>query len=316
MFQFTTTHVINSNYDATSGLPLWSLDEKTKAVNIKGVNNFKPESVTKIYKAEYTPAELAETTMDFSGAELEEGDTLRLVMYIRLTQSSNLSYYANDTQFKGKPYHIEFPVLASTSETLENLVDLINKYGVFTVEKPLVKVTAKSDVLTVKAVNEFQRFTELRVEKFNKPEMPYGDEYVPVKGVEVTEVSKGKEAFGTSDYVMRNIKLPTTENVRPWAPKSNELPTSGATYNQYTIHYCVNRGPLGLNAVGDTVKSETVHVFFVNTALLNEDMSEEVAYTEKNGTEVQVGATNFETALQALAGKAGEDTWEVVPSED
>lgn len=318
MFQFTTTHVINSNYDATSGTPLWSADEQTKAVNVKGVNNFVPECVTKIYKAEYTEGKPAEVEVDFSSAQIEEGDILRLIMYIRLTQSSNLSYYANDTQFKGKPFSIEFPVLATTTETLKNLKKIVNKYGVFTVDKPLVTLVPNGNKLTIKATDEFQRFTELKFEKFQNPTTPYGDEYLPVKGITTNVVSAGKESFGDYDYIMRNIKLPTTENTHPFAPKSNEYPIPGAKYNQYTIHYCVERGPLGLNAVGDTVKSTTTHVFFVNTALLSEDMSAKVFATKADGTEILVGAKDLDTALKDLATKSGNfkaDDWKVGPKE-
>lgn len=314
MFQFTTTHVINSNYDATSGTPLWSADETTKAVNIKGVNNFVPECVTKIYKAEYTEGAPAEVELNFTSATIEEGNILRLIMYIRLTQSSNLSYYANDTQFKGKPFSIEFPVLASKADTLKNLKKIIDKYGVFTVDKPLITVTVSGTKLNIKATNNFQRFEEIKVEKFQNPSTLYGDEYLPVKGLTTTVVSKGKESFGDYDYIMRNIKLPTTENTRPWAPKSHEYPVPGAKYNQYTIHYCTDRGPLGLNAVGDTVKSVTTHVFFVNTSVLSEDMSAKVYATKGDGTTVLVGAKDFDTALKDLATKAGvfkADDWKV-----
>ena len=51
---------------------------------------------------------------------------------------------------------------------------------------------------------------------------------------------------------------------RAFGVNLDENPIIGAKYNQYTIHYCTNRGVLGTNAVGDTVKSVTTHVFYVN----------------------------------------------------
>ena len=41
------------------------------------------------------------------------------------------------------------------------------------------------------------------------------------------------------------------------------MPIPGGKYNQYTLHYCVERGPLGMNAVGQNVTSTTVHVLYV-----------------------------------------------------
>lgn len=65
---------------------------------------------------------------------------------------------------------------------------------------------------------------------------------------------------------------------RAFGVNLDENPIIGAKYNQYTIHYCTNRGVLGTNAVGDTVKSVTTHVFYVN----------------------QNVATDFETALAKI----------------
>ena len=74
MFQFTTTNVINSNVDLTTGKPLWSAQDKiatktaTKpaSLNVKRVNNFKSDSVVAIYKAEASDPELAKVTLDLS----------------------------------------------------------------------------------------------------------------------------------------------------------------------------------------------------------------------------------------------------------
>lgn len=70
MFQFTTTNVINSNVDLTTGKPLWSEQDKTAtkpaSLNVKRVNNFKSDSVVAIYKAEASEPELAKVTLDLS----------------------------------------------------------------------------------------------------------------------------------------------------------------------------------------------------------------------------------------------------------
>ena len=57
---------------------------------------------------------------------------------------------------------------------------------------------------------------------------------------------------------------------RAFGVNLDENPIIGAKYNQYTIHYCADRGQLGLNAVGDTTKSTTVHVFYVNQSVASE----------------------------------------------
>ena len=68
MFNFTTTHVINSNYDFSTNKALWSLGTDKngkKTLHIKGVNNFKADNVKKIYKAPYTDPKMAKVEIDF-----------------------------------------------------------------------------------------------------------------------------------------------------------------------------------------------------------------------------------------------------------
>lgn len=319
MFQFTTTHVINSNQDLSTGLALWSLgDDKegNKTLHIKGINNFKDANVTAIYKAEYEKPEHEKLEIDFSevenSADVEKGDTLRLSLYIRLTQSDNSSYYANDTQYKGRPFTIEFPWLEDAASTLKNLKKLITKYGLMVFEKEVVKTSISGDTLVLTAVNEFQRFHMHKLEKYVESDKPFAEIWKEIEGVSKITV-KGFEGFGTYGYILRNIKLPTHEHTRAFAPKANEMPIPGAEYNQYTIHYCVNRGPLGMNAVGHNVQSVTTHVLFVNKALLATDASDLIAGYDKDGAEIKVGVEHIEDALNTLAAKTEKGGLHIMP---
>ncbi len=323
MFNFTTTHVVNSNYDFSTNKALWSLGkdkDENVCLNIKGVNNFKAPNVTKIYKAPYTPPENAQVEIDFGNTNVtsavNKGDTLRLSIYIRLTQADQSSYYANDTQFKGRPFTVEIPWMGDAATTLKNAVKVIRKYGLLVFEKELLKTEIDGNKLVLTATTEFQRFHTIKLEKYVEKENPFVEAWEEIDGV-VKIVKEGKEGFGTYGWVLRNIKLPTNAHTQAFAPKQDEMPVPGAHYTQFTIHYCVNRGPLGLNAVGDTVKSVTTSVFYVNDALLGDsvDLSEEVVATTKDGTPIKRGAKNLETALMALATAAGAKVWELVPPE-
>lgn len=321
MFNFTTTHVINSNYDLTTNKALWSLG-KDKAgkvtLNIKGVNNFNAANVEKVYKAPYTAPKMAQAEIDFAvmPSTVKKGDTIRLSIYIRLTEADQSSYYANDTRYKGRPFTIEFPWLGNATDTVKNVIKLIRKYGLLVFEKEVIKAEQNTTKLVLTAVNEFQRFHVVKLEKYLDPKELYQPEWEELTedGLVVIK-EKGVEGFGTYGWVLRNIKLPTHEHTIAFAPKQNEMPIPGAHYNQYTIHYCVNRGPLGLNAVGDNVKSVTTSVFYVNTDLLatGVDMSDETGSTGADGKEV-TGAANFEVALKKLADGASATAWEVVPT--
>lgn len=267
MFQFTTTHVINDN----SVFAALAKDGKegTDLFQVKGVNNFKSEGIVGAFKAAHTPSENAQLVIDLSGKG-SKGDTLRLSLYVRLTTADNSSYYANETQYKGRPFTVEFPVLDTAEKTAKNLEKIIKKYGLLVFEKEILKVSVSGAVITLDAVNEFQRFHTAKLEKFVESTNPFADNWEVLVSLEDESESlkvakEGVEGFGDYGWILRNLKLPTHEHTRAFAPKANEMPIPGATYNQYTIHYCADRGPLGMNAVGQNVQSVTTHVLYVNT---------------------------------------------------
>lgn len=300
MFQFTTTNVINSNVDLSTGKPLWSTKaaEGTSpaSMHIKRVNNFTADSVTAIYKAVGTDPELAKVTLDLSQINGTKGDTFRLSIYVGLTQASQDSRYSNDMILKGKPFSVDF-VFTTAEDTAEALAKTIKKYDVLVYGDKLLNVSHSNTFITIEATNEYQRFKTVNIEKFDESKYFGMGEYTVVRSLDdiekkdsnaaVTETEEGKfvgkEGFGTYSYLLHNLRLPTSARTQAFGINQDETPIVGAKYNQYTIHYCTNRGPLGLNAVGDTVKSVTTHVFYVKSDL----------------------ATDFETALGKIAPEAG-----------
>lgn len=291
MFQFTTTNIINSNLDFTTGKSLWTsqaaTDDECASLNIKRVNKFLADNVTAIYKAEAFDGELAKITIDFSEVDGTEGDQYRLALYIGLTQASQDSRFSNDLTHKGKPFSIDFVWGESAADTVKALVKIINKYELLVYGEKLLSVSYSGTYLTIEATTEYQRFIKVDIDKFDEDKYHGMGEYTTVRSLadiaesntvdsneEVTSSAEayfaGKEGFGTYSFLLHNLRLPTYERTAWTAVNSDEAPIVGAKYNQYTIHYCVDRGVLGLNAVGDTVKSQTTHVFYVNTNVAEE----------------------------------------------
>lgn len=285
MFQFTTTNVINSNVDLTTGKPLWSSqeakDDKPASFNVKRVHNFLKDSVTAIYKAEATDPELAKVTLDLSQLDAKDGDSFRISIYVGLSQASQDSRYSNDMIYKGKPFSVDFVWKTSAEKVAETLEKTIKKYDLLVYGDRLLNVSHSGTFITIEATNEYQRFKTVNLEKFDE-EAHFGmGEYTVVRALDdltekdtnaaVTETEEGyfvgKEGFGTYSFLLHNLRLPTAARTEAFAPNQDETPVVGAKYNQYTVHYCANRGPLGLNAVGDTVKSVTTHVFYVLSSL-------------------------------------------------
>lgn len=288
MFQFTTTNVINSNKDYTTGKPLWSAQEaasdKPASFNVKRVSKFLGPNVVSIYKAEANDPEMAKVTIDLSQISGTDGESYRLSVYIGLTQASQESRYANDLILKGKPFTVDFVWKNSAADVAKNLVKIINKYAVMVYGEKLLNVSYSGAYLTIEAVNEYQRFRKVNIEKFDKDAYFGRGEYNAVRTLEdldeqtsnaaltgtVEGYFVGKEGFGTYSYLLHNLRIPTPMRTRAFGVNLDENPIIGAKYNQYTIHYCADRGILGTNAVGDTVKSVTTHVFYVNQSVASE----------------------------------------------
>ena len=311
MFQFTTTTVINSNEDYTSGLkPLWKAEEanegkgKPAHMNVKRHLNFIKDNVVSITKAEYTPPKNAKATLDISKLGKTEGN-FRIAMYIKLSQSSANSYYANDLVFKGKPLYIEFVWKQGeeAADVAKKIKDTVKKYMLAVYEKDLVKVSVNGTKVVIEGVDEYQRFERVDIEEYVKEEgMSTLGEYQVVKSA-MTEAHKtdagydtnftieqGKEGFGTYQWILKNLRLPTAARTSWTAINADEAPIIGAKYNEYVIRYCVNRGIMGGDAVGEVTKSLTTHVFYVNQSV----------------------SASFETALAIIAPTGGI---EKVPAE-
>lgn len=97
-----------------------------------------------------------------------------------------------------------------------------------------------------------------------------GDE-IEVAGAEVElEVEKNQASFGTYEYLIHNLRLPTYANLRFASPAAVEMPMQGAEYVQYSFEYVVARRLGGLSVVGQVNHSSTCHTFFVPSGVAAE----------------------------------------------
>lgn len=318
MFNFTTTTVINSYQDLTTGLPLWSLQNKTlengketTTLNIKRLHNFNKDNVVAVYKAEGNAAELAKVQISLADLKANDKDQFRLNMYIGLTQASQDSRYSNDMIYKGKPFFMDFTWKGTATQMAEKLAKTIKKFQLTTYGDKLINIYNQGEDLIIEAMNEFQRFKKVDFELIDTHAYGGFGDYEVVWGLDDLEkvdsadnVSTntyfvGKEAFADFNYIMRNLRLPTSSRTDVFAINKEENPIPGALYNQYTIHYCAKRGQLGLNAVGDVVKSVTTHVLFVNQDLLEKE-PDSTKLPDDTDTTTWSTAT-IENALAAIA---------------
>ena len=289
MFQYTNTIVLNSLKDVTTGLD--KIVKGSDNIEVRRVNKFLKSNVSAMYKRAASDPVIgkAEFTITNPGAGI-----YRLKLYIRLSGSQN-SYYSNDFVFKGKPFVYEFKIASNSTtatDVAKEIKRVIDKIQAFYGDK-YIKTEVAGDKLTIHGVDEYQLFTEAKIQKLNTAaNNPLTNEVFE----DVTEgtITKSVEGFGTYTHILKDLRLPTIEARKFEAVNQEELPVPGAKYNQYIIEYKVDRGLFGGAAVGQQVTSKTTHVFYVLDSL----------------------ATEFETALKVLGTiheikKPGADTEDV-----
>ena len=320
MFQFTTTTVINSAKDYTNpSVDLFKGD--SKYFDVKRVNRFKVKNIRSVYKQDPVAQSNAKATIDMSKVKTvlttskATKGTFRVEIYVHLAQSNNNPLYSNTWVVKGRPWTFEFSATSTedAGAIVDKVIKMIKKFKLFTMDTEQLKATKESTKLVLTAQDPYQIFSKVELQYFD-PNIgtttgcctPRG-EYAPVENYGVTDVASitpGNEGFGTFEWIMRNLRLPTAEQTRWNALYQDDRPMVGATYTQYTLEYCENRGILGGDAVGEETKSVTTHVFFVNQAVKTQF---EAALTAAGITPLAPTAEAVETDAEVKANKVAAD---------
>lgn len=358
MFNWTTTTLINEYVGYPGGFivddALIARSGNTLTNNMKGEKvrwyvdktdandpvlrvgrhfRFAASNVVAVYKREHNDPELAKVNIDLT--PITEAGFYRIAIYVRLSQGSQDSYYANDFVFKGKPFYIEFQVkqaqLADKAALAKKVVAIAKKYMNLQYEYPLLTITADGTKVVIEATDEYQRFKVVELQELSEgfnPDCCHPlDVYEPIDSLDPESdayqgnivyaqdatdhhLLKGKEGFGTYRQITKDLRLPTAANTRWTRIAADETPQLGGKYDEYVIYMCVNRGVMGSDAVGDLVKSRTTHVFYVlhdgctdliedwETALLSIVPSIEVVNKDKDDAEL---ASPFDSAAATTA---------------
>ena len=320
MFQFTTTTVINSAKDYTNpSVELFKGD--SKYFDVKRVNRFKVKNIRSVYKQDPVAQSNAKATIDMAKVKTvlttskATKGTFRVEIYVHLAQSNNNPLYSNTWVVKGRPWTFEFSATSTeeAGDIVDKVIKMITKFKLFTMDTEQLKATKEGTKLVLTAQDPYQIFSKVELQYFD-PNIgtttgcctPRG-EYAPVENYGVTDVASitpGNEGFGTFEWIMRNLRLPTAEQTRWNALYQDDRPMVGATYTQYTLEYCENRGILGGDAVGEETKSVTTHVFFVNQ---NVKTQFEAALSAAGITPLAPTAEAVETDAEVKANKVAAD---------
>lgn len=331
MFNWTTTTIINSLKDYTTGADLvkvWTGAEDGEdglkagfsgqypVLKVKRDKVFESRYISKVYKAIANNPSFCELTVNVDEilnlVDVSEAPAhVRLSFYVAL-EGSEESIYANDWYQKGKPFSIGFDIKKGESDA-EKVADKIiknaNKFGVVTYGKKIFDLSKDGSTITLKGTHEYQRFKMAAVSIDDIIDEVLVDFYED--GVDTVSengvfglVNRGVNGFGTYHQLVKDLRLPTAHHNKWLQLKEDEKPVVGAKYNQYIVTYCApSMANPGFTVVGQHNMSVTTHVFWVNQAIDEEFAAlmaqvAEVAIVNKVETdeETQVDTVTFEEA--------------------
>ena len=289
MFNWTTTTLINE-------IPNNAVVKEN--VLRLGKHLFEKRWVESIRKAVGHQPTICEAALDMTkvkeALDKAEAKVARLYLYVGL-EGSEESIYANDWYRKGMPLSVSF-TNDDADKMVANVVDTVNRFNVFTKVKKVLDVSAKdgeATTLVIKGTHEHQRLQKIQV----LVDAGFGEEVAVVDyelnhkaDAAVKDEVKGVNGFGTYSQLLKDLRLPTANHNHWLSVQKDEMPIVGAIYTQYIItYYAPSTANPSFTAIGNRSMSETTHVFWVKSDLV--EAWEEVLAT------VDPDAGNLETVV-------------------
>lgn len=295
MFNWTTTTLINE-------MPFVKAEGNKLRI---GKHLFEKRWVESIRKAEGHKPVICSAALDMTAVKTKldaaKATVARLYLYVGL-EGSEESIYANDWYRKGMPLSVSF-----TNDTAENMVnaivDTVNRFNVFTKVKKVLDVAAKEDEATTLVINgthEYQRLQKIQVlvdAGMGEETAVVNYELNHVADAAVKDEVKGVNGFGTYSQLLKDLRLPTAVHNHWLSVQKDEMPIVGALYTQYIIsYYAPSTANPSFTAVGNRSMSETTHVFWVKSDLV-EDWEKALKTIDPDAEGLNTIAVNAETKV-------------------
>lgn len=277
MFDFYNEVIINSALDEQSGLAKFAYEASTKTIKVLRVGNFEVPNITVdggeraiIYKVTPRLPQKAQAEIQIPSG-LAVGQKLRLFIDLKLSNAAYSEFASQGRVFNIKPYWIEIDTPAKSGGTVEtpaNIAEYIVKamnanFARFNNAKFRASIKdGNTDTIVIDVLNEYMRFNSVQLQTIDTLLSSEKERYfTPFKYGKVTR--EGQEGFGTYEYMMKNIQLPTTEHTNWMALGQDSKIIPGVNYTMYKFTYVVKRQHAGIQTIGEEMYSASTHVFWV-----------------------------------------------------
>jgi len=268
MFDFTTETIINSadKYAQVAAGADAGVEAGKKALWVKMLNKFTVDGTkdkivgSVVYKRAHSAAVLAQSRVTIPTVVV--GTLYRVGVEVE-TPGYQDGMFARNSVTYGKPFYIELvPTVTTAATAATAFANAWNKtYASY--DNFITASTSGAALIFTAKNNPFIKFKTIKLEVLDLLTNGTTD-----AGLTVTVNAVGTPVFGDYMYLVKNNRLLTIDNYRPFGLNQEELPVAGATYDQFTFKYVAERPFLGQSVVGGSAESTTTHVFWVRTDLL------------------------------------------------
>lgn len=295
-------------FDFQKEVVLNSLDGVKKFENGFRVDGmlYKNEYVGPVYKTEAVDGAKAKLVIDLATVKSAVTNVMQFVIELGLDND-----YRGD--FGSVLFYFRKPIVVTMDKESDaaTVAKAFEKAGV--VDYKLYTVSVEGEKITLEMADNY--ITVRKAEVMDLVCTPGCNEQGEVSTLAYTfdlkdsaVYTKNNVGFGTYDYMIHNLRLPTYANIRFTSPAEVEMPIKGGKYTQYSFEYTVPRRLGGLSVAGQKTESTTIHTFFVLNTL---DFEGATGITVK-GTAVNAGNVvnhdaHVELANGVVSGDAVED---------
>lgn len=234
---------------------------ETESFLIKRGAEYKMANIygAKIIKTRGNKGECAVAEIDVTKL-LPTVDYHQFLIFIKTTSKEYVEYALANWHEFGKPVIVETSHKDAQDVAIALNLALPN-------DNPLYKAESSGTTVKITLAEPWMEFDEIRISA-HKPTA-----YNPELMVEITEddmvtITPNVEEFATANWIVENLRFPTTANLRYNRLYADESPVAGTIYTEYAFQYFIERAtPGGVSGIGQKVDSITGHVIYVPQGL-------------------------------------------------
>lgn len=264
MFNYDIDIVVNSNEYLTP-----SYNSASGVLNLYDMK-YKKDDIKSVFKRDYTAPVNGGIQFPVNSTKWDADSYYQIRIEVVATEYYQDGSFIGREQGYGKPFIVEFRTPSSGSATyqtdLENIIkeEFNSRPDIWKLNSGAVTGSAPNELIHFQFVNEYFLIKVGTISKLNEDTLRWkevGSISTSTKS-DMIQVS----GFGTYDFILRNLRVPTYESLRFYAIDRISRPITSNTYTQYTIVLESKRSISGDQLVGEDVVSNTRHIYYVDNS--------------------------------------------------